>query len=292
VGDDVTPSWLTYYLGVADTPLVRAIGARWMISAVSRIHTPGNQADCCLVLEGKTGLGKSSTFRILGAPWYTADVAALNTKDAKEQMAGVWIVELDELDAISRVAEWTSVISFVSRSVDRFRFSYGRRVVKHDRQCVFGATTERDNWIPNLAGKRRWWPVRCTAIDRDSLRRDRDQLWAEALVRYQAGEVWYLHEQRLLDEAQSEQDTRAETDPWEDDILQYVNGFRSVSTTAVLVSGIHLPLDRCGKAETMRVGSVLRKHGWTRKLVREMVGTKTAPRWRFVNPTIKATNDC
>jgi len=133
VGDDNTPSWLTYYLGVPDTPLVRAIGPRWMISAVSRPHDPGNQADCCLVLEGKTGLGKSTTFKILGSPWYTNDIAALNTKDAKEQMAGAWIIELDELDAITRAGEWTTVISFVSRSTDRFRFSYGRRVLEYRR---------------------------------------------------------------------------------------------------------------------------------------------------------------
>jgi len=66
--------------------------------------------------------------------------------------------------------------------------------------------TERDNWIPNLAGKRRWWPVRCTAIDLDALRSDQPQLWAEALVRYGSGERWWLHEDSLVQAAAAEQD--------------------------------------------------------------------------------------
>jgi predicted P-loop ATPase len=208
----------------------------------------------------------------------------LNTKDAKEQLVGAWIIELDELDAVTRVGEWTSVISFVSRPTDRFRFSYGDRVIRYPRQCVFGATTERDNWIPNLAGKRRWWPVRCTNIDRDALNNLANQLWAEALVRYGAGERWWLHEDALVEAATDEQEARTETDAWQERVLNYANGFPRITTTEILTGEIHMPIDKIDSGASRRIASILRKAGWIHKLQRMAVGNnrRKVPTWCFV----------
>jgi len=193
-------TWLTDYAGVPDSPYVRAIGARWMISGVARISEPGCKVDCVLVFEGSQGIMKSSIFAVLGGPFFSNDLAAIGTKDAQEQILGVWVMELDELEAVTRAADVAHVKAFISRSTDRFRLPYGRRSEAHPRQCILGATTNRDTWHRDETGARRWWPVRCGVtgpIEIDLLRQDRDQLWAEARDRYLANGPWWLDTPQL-----------------------------------------------------------------------------------------------
>jgi predicted P-loop ATPase len=45
-------TWLTRYLGVEDDQYVRAVGSRFLISAVARVEQPGCKADQVLILEG------------------------------------------------------------------------------------------------------------------------------------------------------------------------------------------------------------------------------------------------
>ena len=181
-------TWLVAYIGTEDTEYTQAVGPRWMISGVARIYEPGCKADCVLVLEGPQGILKSSAFAAIGGAWYTNDVAALGTTAAQEQILGNWIVELDELEAVTRARDVVAVKAFVSRSIDKFRLPYGHRSHAHPRQCIFGGTTNRETWMRDETGGRRWWPVRSGLIDIDALRQDRDQLWAEARDRYLTGE--------------------------------------------------------------------------------------------------------
>jgi Virulence-associated protein E/Poxvirus D5 protein-like len=95
-------------------------------------------------------------------------------------LRGQWIIEID-LDAVRRLRDIRALMLFVARRSDWFgRKEYGRR-------CAFGATTDRDSWPTSSGGG--WWPVRCGRFDLDALERDRDFLWAEALVRYRAHEL-------------------------------------------------------------------------------------------------------
>jgi putative DNA primase/helicase len=161
---------LPYYFGTPETPYVRAIGPRWFISGVARVMRPGIKADCCLVLEGPTGLKKSMAARIIGDPldlvdlgWFTDEIAVLGTKDAGEQTVGIWIVELAELDAVRRSDDIERVKAFMSRATDRFRWSYGHHVEAFPRQCIFIATTEDDRWNHDPRGARRFWPTAASA---------------------------------------------------------------------------------------------------------------------------------
>ena len=173
-----TPGF-SYFLGVPDSPFVRAVGAKWMISAVARIFKPGCKADCALILEGLQGLGKSTAARVIADPWFSDEIAEFGSKDAAMQLSGVWVIELAELDSMNR-AGVDVVKSFISRSNDRFRPPYGRRVTEVRRQCVFVGTVNGNDYLKDETGGRRFWPVQCESIDIDALRRNRTQLWAEA----------------------------------------------------------------------------------------------------------------
>ena len=203
------------YLGRRDTPLNRAIGSRWMISAVARIMQPGAKVDHMLILEGPQGTKKSSALKMLaGADWFTDELAEIGSKDAAQQMRGIWIIEIAELDAISR-AEVSRIKAFLSRTTDRYRPPYERYVVEVPRQCVFAGSVNPDTYLRDETGNRRFWPVRCGNINLDALSRDRDQLWAEAVARYRDGTIWWLNEAELIADAKIEQDQRYQADAWD-----------------------------------------------------------------------------
>lgn len=273
--------WAIKWLGCANTEYVKAISAAWLISAVARVHQPGCKADCAIVLEGPQGTFKSSALRTLSAPWFTDDIAALGTKDAAEQTIGVWIVELAELDAVTRAADIAHVKAFMSRQTDRFRVSYGRRVQEFPRQCVFAATSNTSNWNRDDTGGRRWWPLACGRIDLGALSELRDQLWAEARDRYIAEEAWWLTDQEIKTDAIQEQEDRGVEDPLMEAVAEMVK-FKAEASTADILSELGFTKDRQGRAEAMRIGSILGRLGWTRKRYREGKSLK----WRYSAPSV------
>jgi putative DNA primase/helicase len=154
---------------------------------------------------------KSTALKTLAHPWFTDDVADFGTKDAALQVAGRWIIELAELDSISR-ADVAKIKAFMSRSVDRFRPPYGRRVTEQPRQCIFAGTVNHNEYLRDETGGRRFWPIACMKIDIDKLANMRDQLWAEARDRYNAGEHWWLDTPELDAAAAAQQRERYQPD--------------------------------------------------------------------------------
>jgi predicted P-loop ATPase len=90
-------AWLISYLGAPDIPYVRAIGPRWLMSAVARVFIPGAKADCALILEGPQGIRKSTALSVIAQPWFTDRLSDLGSKDAAMETNGVWIIEIAEL---------------------------------------------------------------------------------------------------------------------------------------------------------------------------------------------------
>src|ERR1051325_9613977 len=178
-GEPRADSWMIKYLGAPDTEFVRAVSGMFLIAGVARILRPGCKADCVLVLEGPQGILKSTALKTLAGPWFTDELADLGTKDAAQQLSGVWIIEMSEMEGVER-GQVTRIKSFVSRSVDRYRPPYGHRTIEQPRQCVFAGTVNHDEYLRDETGGRRFWPVQCTNIDIEGLASVRDQLWAEA----------------------------------------------------------------------------------------------------------------
>lgn len=269
--------WLTRYLDVAASKYSRAVGERWLISAVARIYDPGCKADCCLILEGRQGLLKSTALRTLAGDWFTDEIAELGSKDAALQTRGVWIIEIAELDSMTR-AEVSRIKSFMSRTVDRFRPPYGKRLIESRRQCVFAGSVNHSAYLRDETGARRFWPVTCTKILINDLLRDRDQLWAEAVTRFRDHAMWWLDSPELNLAAEREQDDRYDADPWQELIAQWVAPQSDVSISEILQGCIEKKKDQWNHADKVRVGRCLRALKW--EGYRDRDGDTREWRWR------------
>lgn len=260
--------WLKTYVGATGPqPYLETVGSKALIAAVARVMKPGCQADHVLVLEGPQGIGKTSVIRELGGVWTTDSISELSGADAAIQLAGVWLVELPELAALRR-SDLESMKAFLTRTVDRYRPPYGKRSVDVPRQCVFFGSTNEGQYLRDRTGNRRFWPVSCTRIDLDALRRDRDQIWAEALHRYEAGEGWHLgsNDARL---AAAEQSRREMVSELEEAVSRYLEQLTESETTVreVLVFGLGLDPEKTDYTErAVRLGAqvaeALRHNGW------------------------------
>ena len=268
--------WTTTYLGTpADNEIARTFGRLWLISAVARALNPGQKVDCALILEGPQGKYKSRALRILGGEWFTDQIADLGTKDSRMQCHGAWIIELAELDSISR-GEQSMIKSFMSAQEDRFRLPYGKQLVNWKRECVFAGSTNQDTYLRDETGARRFWPVHCEgAIDVDGLERDRDQLWAEAVTRYEDGAIWWLDDQRSIQQAQQEQSERYEVDPWSERISEVLATSDDEVTTSTILQHIGKPQGQWTRADEMRVAAYLRSRGWERYRYKGGTGGRT-----------------
>jgi len=267
-GRERIDDWLVTYLGCAwnaDEPgayrYLRAIGKRWLISAVARVLKPGCKADCALILEGPQGLGKSTVARILfGEEWFADQMADFGTKDSSQDLRGKWGIELAELGQLSR-SEIERVKAGMSRSVDHYRPSYERRTRDIPRQCVFFGTTNEDVYLKDRTGNRRWWPAKVGTIRLDELRRDRDQLWAEAFKLFKAGEQWWLTREEE-ERATVEQAARTEEDTWSALIAPRLKGIAETTTREVLVDFLLKDPGNITRSDETRAGNALRDLGF------------------------------
>lgn len=273
--------WLHRYLGVELTPYSAAVGSRWMISGVARIYVPGCKADCCLILEGPQGIKKSTAFRTLAEPWFIDHVPDLGTKDALIQVHSAWVIELAELDTISR-ADVSSIKQFISTPIDTFRPPYGHRAADFPRQCIFAGSVNHNTYLRDETGGRRFWPVACKApvIDIDALAAVRDQLWAEAVFLFHEGRTWWMDTPELSQEAEQEQAARYEDDPWDELIVRWTEGRDTVSVVEVLTSCLEKRKDQWTQLDKNRVARCLRSRGWIRYKARQGDGRE----WRYQRP--------
>lgn len=184
------------YLGAEDTAYTRAVMRKSLAAAVARAMEPGIKYDTMPILAGPQGIGKSTFLRLLGKHWFSDSLQSFEGKEASEMIQGTWINELGELNGMTR-SEINAVKQFLSRTEDLYRVPYGRHTTVYPRRCVFFGTTNDSEFLRDKTGNRRFWPVdvgksKANKSVFDDLPREVDQIWAEALARWQLGEQLYL----------------------------------------------------------------------------------------------------
>ncbi len=201
------------YLGAEDTEYTRTVTRKALIGAVARIMRPGCKHDHILVLVGPQGCRKSTTLAKLGKSWFSDSFYTVQGKEAYEQIQGFWLIEMGEM-AATRKAELESIKQFVSKQSDSYRAAYAKRTQEHPRQCAFFGTTNDDEFLRDATGGRRFWPVTVTDKGRETgdyfTAEIVDQVWAEIVMRYSAGENWYLDNAKIEAVARQIQDAHTE----------------------------------------------------------------------------------
>lgn len=188
---------LVRYFGAEDTPYTRVVTRKFFVGGVARVMEPGIKWDNVLVLTGAQGSGKSTFAYRISKGWYTDSLTSMQGKEGMEAVQGKWVVELGELSAMKK-ADLEHAKAFVTSQFDKFRPAYGRRNVTFPRQCVFIGTTNETEFLKDLTGNRRWWPVAVRPRKATECMFDHltpavvDQMWAEAHQLWALGEELYL----------------------------------------------------------------------------------------------------
>ncbi len=271
--------WLFNAAGVAKDAYTVAVARKILVAAVRRVFFPGCEFHSMMILEGGQGIGKSTLVKTLGGPFY-ANISFGNIdKDTVDAMQGRWIIEVDELVGFGR-ADLEKMKSFLTTPVDRARLSYQRTTKPFPRQNVFIGTTNPvgDNtYFRDESGNRRFWPVKCGTMNVAWMRENRDQLFAEAMIVYKAGETIYLDTQEAIELAQVAQEERLAVDPWTEIIAKHLNDpqkglFTQYVSVLDLAGELGIPKERLGRMEAIRIGVIMKKMGYlSRRIVKDGV---------------------
>lgn len=277
------------YFGGEDTPYARAVSSSLLVSAVARVTEPGCKVDTMVVLEGHQGAGKSSALAVLAGPWFGDSKLPIGDKDSFQLLPGKLFWEIGELSGLTK-ADVEDVKAYLSSAHDRYRQSYGKYARDVPRQTVFVGTTNAETYLKDATGGRRFYPLKTGAIDLEALRRDRDQLWAEAIHVYATTRRWWLDDEL----ARGEQAARFVQDEWQAKIGAWLVGRPSVTVGEILEGLIFAErervgwgeadhgalknsISRWGQREQNRVSGCLTALGWARRRVR----TGAVLEWRY-----------
>jgi len=196
-------------LGAEDSLYTRSVTRKWMTGAVARVREPGCKFDTMLILIGSQGIGKSQFFNRIAkrAAWFSDSMSRFdNSKESMEHLAGKWIIEIGELSVMKK-ADVENIKTFLAKQDDTYRPPYARRSETFPRQCIFAGTTNRDDFLQDATGNRRFWPVPVTDASRmwkEMTPESVDQLWAEADAAYTMGETLYLEGDAAIEASEAQ----------------------------------------------------------------------------------------
>lgn len=214
------------YLGADDSNYTRQVTRKSLTAVVARSITERPiKFDNMIILTGKQGIGKSTLLSKLAGEWFTDNIVDFNSKDTLLLLQNCIIAEVPELQGFNK-ADSNRLKQFLGQKTDKYRAPYERREEEHPRHCVFFGTTNDDEFLRDSTGNRRYWPVQVginktlKSVFKD-LDGEKDQIWAEAVVKFRTGEALYL-EGDVLKVAEKEQQARLIVDPWESIINEYL----------------------------------------------------------------------
>lgn len=246
------------YLGAEDTPYTRAVTRKTLAAAVARIYEPGIKFDHVLILSGPQGIGKSTLFAKLAGKWFSDSLSMTDMKDKSgpEKLQGYWILELGELAGMKKT-EVETVKSFISRTDDKYRASYGVNVEAHPRQCIIvGSTNSENGFLRDVTGNRRFWPVDVDGHGKYKTWELDEKLvgliWAEVLTFYRDETLYLTGKEAEM--AVGKQEAAMEADEREGLVRQYLETPLPTDWSTRQVWQRRNFLNKCGEGEFQLAG--------------------------------------
>lgn len=274
-------NWLSAYSQAPDNAYTRAVGRIMLTAAVRRAKHPGVKFDEMVIFEGKQGSNKSTALQVLAVndAWFSDSLQLGNdTKRQMESTQGKWICEAGELKGMSN-GDVRDLKAYLSRSVDEARLAYGRLVTVAPRRFVIvGTTNEVEGYLRDSTGNRRFWPVNVGAFDIEALRRDRDQLWAEA-VQIEASEASIRLDPELWEVAAVEQEAREQLNPFEELLAKALGEIHGRIWVLDVYYILGLEPEKITQQQQTQIGTAMRKLGWDKKKLKRDRANKSCY-WR------------
>ncbi len=279
-------NWLTEYLGTADTRYEQTVGELMLVAAVKRLYQSGCKYKTIVIIEGDQGAGKSPVCEILGGDWYADMTLNVHSPDTVDSMRTKWIVEVSEMECTKR-AETQALKAFLSRQVDTCRLAYARASKDFPRHNIFIGTFNPDNtggYLKDMSGNTRYLPVLIPEgkiIDLVKLKRDRDQLWAEALEIYKSNpEVpLFIKDREIMAMAERETEKRRPKDAWIDKIRDWLDNPDGNEKPRNFARGDEIFINAIGgdtknlsNFEWRRVANVMQDLGWGKSVSHRVDG--------------------
>lgn len=230
------------WLSAEDTPYIRECSRLLFAGGINRAFRPGGKFDDVVVFVGKQGGGKSTFCQWLAlAPELYSSIKTISGQKGLEGIQGKWIVEIEELLATmandySGTKSEETTKAFISTASDFYRKPYDRRPTDSPRHCIFIGTTNRETFLTDKTGNRRWYPVRVDVDGRwlyeheEECKADILQAWAEMKHAFDNGLPLAkpVADAALLSTIKEEQ-VAAEQDDWREGLIeQYLNGKEKV----------------------------------------------------------------
>lgn len=208
------------WLKCEDTPYIREVTRLVFAGGIHRLYNPGCKFDDVAVFIGtKQGEGKSTFARWLAIQDdFFTEVTEIEGQKGIEAIEGAWICEIAELLAVTKTKEVEAVKSYITKLVDRYRRPFDRRTTDHKRQCIFIGTTNKEQFLTDKTGNRRWYPIKVNSSGYDlydhkkEIQADILQAWAEAKYLYDNNELQPYADRNLLNDIKAKQGQATEDD--------------------------------------------------------------------------------
>lgn len=269
-------TFLRDYFGVDDTPYTRAVSLYLWTALAGRILDPGVKADMVPILVGAQGLGKSSAIAaMVPSVEHFVEIAFTEKEDdLSRKMRGKLIAEIGELRGL-HTKEIEGIKAFITRTHEHWVPKFKEFTTLFPRRLVFVGSTNKDQFLADETGNRRWLPVRVSQVDVSRVRAVAPDCWAEAMRLYQAGGIQWQAAERLAKAEHEEYEIKdawaAPVQRWLEDPLfggdDLLTSRPGITTTEALVGAIGLDSRNITRREEMRMGNVLRELGYVRKRV-------------------------
>jgi hypothetical protein len=271
------------YFGVEASPYATAVSRYIWTAAAGRVMVPGCQADMVPILTGAQGQGKSRGIRAMVPDDTFRELSFHQDEDARARlMRGALMVELGELSGL-RTKEIEQIKAWITRPKEDWVPKYQEYSTTLLRRCVIQGTSNPTDLLDDPTGARRWLPMACGEVDVEGIARDRDQLWAEALLLFKAGGVDWRDAQTL---AEAEHGHYRVTDTWEEAITQWLAtpnldgtfpGEDDFTMREMLTGALGLSTKSIKRADETRGGKALRAVGYSPK--RQRMGGNPVRTW-------------
>lgn len=241
---------------------------RMMIGAVARAYNPGCSMSWLPILVGAQGVGKSMFSRNLVPDALFSEITTPLETLMKEQyrLHVAWLLELPEIDAYFNVRNIENFKNLVTTRVDEVRYPYASLPSKLPRRFVMIGTTNRNQFLVDSTGNRRFVPLEIGAgfqVPWQTLSQQRDSLWAAAVLAFRRGDTYEFNSGEIAAIAEYIQEF-GDPDPWVDKVMSYVSVREEVSAAEILTNALEMDPRQQSRRESRRVADVLQSMGWRR----------------------------